>query len=377
MPKIALLFLFAISGYGINGLPDNTNINVQPENDKTVAKTVVTNLDNTHLNDKTTLPEVPSSLSTKVPEKTTTETHTTISKAASVEKINSVTTKVDVLENVSTTSPMSESKATADKLDISTTTTGLPEINKSSAIVIPSNIPPHNDSSVTTVAPVITTPEPVVPVPAPKPGKWMVNETNQTCIIVNMAVQFNVSYINKENKTVSKLFNLPDNANKTVVTGECGKIEQYLRLSFNDTKNVTNNFTLHFVKNEAAKQYSFHHLEVALLNPNNTVLLVHNTTLVSGTGLSNSYRCLKQQNFTLALNGTDKNMGYLLISDLQFQAFKTENNKDFGEVKDCKLDTPDIVPIAVGCALAGLVVIVLIAYLMGRRRSQASGYSSM
>lgn len=46
-------------------------------------------------------------------------------------------------------------------------------------------------------------------------------------------------------------------------------------------------------------------------------------------------------------------------------------------VKDCKLDTPDIVPIAVGCALAGLVIIVLIAYLIGRKRSQARGYLSM
>lgn len=45
--------------------------------------------------------------------------------------------------------------------------------------------------------------------------------------------------------------------------------------------------------------------------------------------------------------------------------------------KDCSFDTPDIVPITVGCALAGLVVIVLIAYLVGRRRSQARGYLSM
>lgn len=37
----------------------------------------------------------------------------------------------------------------------------------------------------------------------------------------------------------------------------------------------------------------------------------------------------------------------------------------------------DVVPIAVGCALVGLVAIVLIAYLVGRRRSQARGYLSM
>ena len=60
---------------------------------------------------------------------------------------------------------------------------------------------------------------------------------------------------------------------------------------------------------------------------------------------------------------------------------------------DCPEDTPtssppppsppsptskpnDIVPIAVGCALAGLVLIVLIAYVIGRRKSH-SGYEKV
>ena len=40
-------------------------------------------------------------------------------------------------------------------------------------------------------------------------------------------------------------------------------------------------------------------------------------------------------------------------------------------------DTSSVVPIAVGAALAGLVVIVLIAYLIGRRRSRQTGYESV
>ena len=40
-------------------------------------------------------------------------------------------------------------------------------------------------------------------------------------------------------------------------------------------------------------------------------------------------------------------------------------------------DSNSIVPIAVGAALAGLVVIVLIAYLIGRRRSRRQGYESV
>lgn len=40
-------------------------------------------------------------------------------------------------------------------------------------------------------------------------------------------------------------------------------------------------------------------------------------------------------------------------------------------------DATDVVPIAVGGALAGLVIIVLIAYLVGRKRSRARGYQSV
>lgn len=39
-------------------------------------------------------------------------------------------------------------------------------------------------------------------------------------------------------------------------------------------------------------------------------------------------------------------------------------------------DNNDIVPIAVGCALAGLVLIVLIAYIIGRRKSHR-GYEKV
>lgn len=46
--------------------------------------------------------------------------------------------------------------------------------------------------------------------------------------------------------------------------------------------------------------------------------------------------------------------------------------------EDCEPFVPSgIVPIAVGCSLAVLILIVLVAYLIGRRRSQARGYLSM
>lgn len=44
----------------------------------------------------------------------------------------------------------------------------------------------------TTTAP--TTPAPTTPLPPPSTGKWNVTENNTLCILVQMAVQFNVSH---------------------------------------------------------------------------------------------------------------------------------------------------------------------------------------
>lgn len=78
---------------------------------------------------------------------------------------------------------------------------------------------------------------------------------------------------------------------------------------------------------------------------------------------------------TVASNET---VALVKISHVQLEAFHQHNDASFSTAKDCDaIDTPDIVPIAVGCALAALVVVVLIAYLVGRRRNQNRGYLSM
>ena len=44
---------------------------------------------------------------------------------------------------------------------------------------------------------------------------------------------------------------------------------------------------------------------------------------------------------------------------------------------DCDYQPNDIVPIVVGCALAGVVIFVLVAYMVGRRRHRQRGYQSV
>lgn len=69
---------------------------------------------------------------------------------------------------------------------------------------------------------------------------------------------------------------------------------------------------------------------------------------------------------------------YLSMDHIHAEAFVV--NGTVGQDEVCGSgdnDTSEIVPIAVGCALAALVVIVLIAYVIGRRRNRARGYESM
>lgn len=81
-----------------------------------------------------------------------------------------------------------------------------------------------------------------------------------------------------------------------------------------------------------------------------------------------SYHCNREQ----TLNATS---GTLVVSKVQFEAFKRDNSEKFSVAKDCDSHiTPDIIPIAVGIALISLIVVVLIAYIVGRRRQQARGY---
>ncbi|KAI4477267.1 hypothetical protein M0804_012857 [Polistes exclamans] len=387
MFKITLLILFcAISGYGISGQThDKIETKVFNESAK-IGKELLppTNANlNPNSNNIVTQPlQVDSkqlSLTSNVNATDPQIKDTVASNAGAIKKEDSALPNTSINETTSANTLVDQSTPKNIENDSKKIIEDSNTDNNTKNAVVISTTPKSETTTTiktttTTIATTSTTAAPPVPLPTPKPGKWLLNESNITCIIVSMAVQFNVSdYSDKNNQTKYKVFNLPDSTNETKVSGSCGKLEQSIILQWNGTVNVTNTFTLHFSKNETTKQYHFHHLELNVTEGNQTSMFVHNATLFS-TGLSNSYRCLKEQNFTFDSNTTK---GYLLMSDLQFQAFKTDQNVNFGEVKDCKLDTPDIVPIAVGCALAVLVIIVLIAYLIGRKRSQSRGYLSM
>jgi len=64
------------------------------------------------------------------------------------------------------------------------------------------------------------------------------------------------------------------------------------------------------------------------------------------------------------------------LYSLRVQPFIT--GQDFGQVEWCgKEQTSDLIPIIIGAALAALVIIVLIAYLVGRARQKTTTYDNI
>lgn len=193
-----------------------------------------------------------------------------------------------------------------------------------------------------------------------------------------------------ENKTEWGVLNLAKNAN---ISGNCDNMTlekniTYVELSWD---NNTSSLNITFLRDDEKKTFNITQL-ILIQNsswvpyPNNTVskqlIFMGNASglfSVESVPVGKSYKCSHKVNVNLtdSLN-EDQPAAVLVFSKLQIQAFMNSTSTGFGSVLECPgLDASDIVPIAVGCALAGLVIGVLIAYLVGRRRSHVRGYLSM
>jgi len=90
----------------------------------------------------------------------------------------------------------------------------------------------------------------------------------------------------------------------------------------------------------------------------------------------NSFKCINKDGTTKEKLGEKVE---ITIVDLRVEPFlPAGNNGDFGTSEICEGDKipNNVVPIAVGAALAGLVVLVLVMYLIGRRQHQR-GYQTV
>jgi len=193
-------------------------------------------------------------------------------------------------------------------------------------------------------------------------------------------MNFTVPY--KSNKTAMKaVLVLPDNA---VVSGSCFGIDKTnanVKLSWD--KGLAT-FTLGFTMmkdgswDTSLMNYNFSTEIKPFANPDEKLItggLKKSTDLkMYHATKGHSYQCARLEDVTL------DNDVVVTFADLQMQPLKLTGGK-FADADVCPKKTDDnstssIVPIAVGCALAGLIVIVLIAYLVGRRRGNR-GYQQV
>ncbi|XP_030019188.1 lysosome-associated membrane glycoprotein 1a [Sphaeramia orbicularis] len=220
---------------------------------------------------------------------------------------------------------------------------------------------PTTATTTTTQAPVPTPPG------QPERGSYSVLRNGTACLLAQMGLQLNISYFSQsQNQTIQELVNLSPNL--TTVSGSCEASSATLILT--QAQTTTLNFT--FTLNSTSNKY---HLGAISLLANwsdmTAPFSASNTSLdYLRSSLGHSYMCNAEQ--TLAV------LPVLSVNTfrLQVQPFGVTTNQ-FATAEECQMDQDQmLIPIIVGAALAGLVLIVLIAYLIGRKKSHA-GYQTI
>uniref|UniRef100_A0A7N5J9I8 Lysosome-associated membrane glycoprotein 1 n=1 Tax=Ailuropoda melanoleuca TaxID=9646 RepID=A0A7N5J9I8_AILME len=199
-----------------------------------------------------------------------------------------------------------------------------------------------------------------------KVGQYSVNGSSGMCLLASMGLQLNLTYPAKNKTVLSKVLNIPPNA---VSSGTCGNITVTLNVISGST-----NISLNFAQNSSTEKYFLHGILVRADLPSEaaerSINVSNNNLSALKATIGKSYKCVAEEIIQVSDNAS------LNIYNVQVQAFKISGYK-FGAVEECQLDENNmLIPIVVGAALAGLVLIVLIAYLIGRKRSHA-GYQTI
>ncbi|XP_010627876.1 lysosome-associated membrane glycoprotein 2 isoform X2 [Fukomys damarensis] len=219
----------------------------------------------------------------------------------------------------------------------------------------------EEDKGFTTVAPVVhtTVPSPTTtPTPEEKPqvGNYSVSSGNTTCLLATMGLQLNITQ-----DKVASVINV--NPTSTGFTGSCQPQTAQLRLNSSIIKYLDFVFA---VKDE--NRFYLKEVNASIYLANGSVFSIANNNLSYWDApLGSSYMCNKEQ--TVSVSGTFQ----INTFSLKVQPFNVTEGK-YSTAQDCSADVDNfLVPIAVGAALAGVLILVLLAYFIGLKRHHA-GY---
>ncbi|KAM5195975.1 lysosome-associated membrane glycoprotein 2 isoform 3-T3 [Hipposideros larvatus] len=219
----------------------------------------------------------------------------------------------------------------------------------------------EKDKTLTTVVPT-TVPSPTTtPTPKEKPevGSYWVKNGNGTCLLATMGLQLNITQ-----DKVASVINI--NPNTTHFTGSCHSQTALLRLNSSNIKYLDFVFA---VKNE--NRFYLKEVNISMYLVNGSVFSIGNNNLTYWDApLGSSYMCNREQ--TVSVSGAFQ----INTFDLRVQPFSVVEGK-YSTAQECSLDDDTIlIPIIVGAGLSGLIIVIVIAYLIGRRKSYA-GYQTL
>lgn len=234
-------------------------------------------------------------------------------------------------------------------------------------------------------------------------GKWRVGD----CIMADFSMKFHLNVNSTQMKINQTDFEVPPTA---VVDGDqsnCEETTNTLNLAWkevakNDTATLLNRkiiITFQKAQNATSPMYGVTKFVATFemgkfKNPDtenvttSTVEMIYQVgkgQLVFQTPMDRSYTCKDINNVSLnttlrfdnilaaGLNATD-----MSATNVALDAFRPKDSPtSFRTPMDCDYKPNDIIPIAVGVALAALVVAVLVAYIVGRNRQRQRGYQSV
>lgn len=317
---------------------------------------------------------------TKAP---TTE-HSSVTSSRVTTSITSETTHegtTKTSEATMTTSHEQTTKTSHEPTTTSTESTIRPTSNETSTVTTGTTTE-EKSSTMTTTAPLVTTtPRPTLP-PQPDKFTWSVTDhKGVVCILLEAGIRLTFNYLTA-NDTVVRDFAVDVPAsNTTIASGMCGHSSQTIILTFFEDWHLSLTFSMN-----DTTQYD---LSVVSLNykitpdrfpgaKNETGLTnATHTGVMFVTDEHKKFVCVAVQKIYENTNATNE-LERIETYSLSFEAFRNSTTATFTDMaKHCEQDeVSQLVPIIVGAALGGLIVIVLIAYLIGRKRSRR-GYESV
>ncbi|KAL3115619.1 hypothetical protein niasHT_011968 [Heterodera trifolii] len=234
-----------------------------------------------------------------------------------------------------------------------------------------------------------------------------VKDHRMYCVLLQANITGIVQYTDEKNVSRSSNFTVPNGGSTKIaypgsakLPSHCGQHQQQMTIEFvpdgfNHTELEADNtwyLTLQFNRTGTKEQGTFslanYTLDVRFFNVQNASSHYNGTYLYAKAPSFKPEWSATVQNgqpniFTCSKNGLHLDeKSSLNFDNLKVVAFANETKLAFNNetaTEPCLMDvrTSDLIPIIVGACLAGLVVIVLVAYLIGRARAKRQGYTSV